>query len=270
MSHYLKRKKEKSETCAVKLDMTKAYDRVEWEYLRLIMTQMGFNDRWANLIMKCVELVKLSIKINGHISESFSPTWGIRQGDPLSPYLFLICAEGLSCLLKYSGPQFLSKGIRVGIHAPWISHLLFADVCLIFTQESDRGAARLKDLLHIYHDGSGQMVNMLKSAIFFSANCDISVKNSVKQTMGIDNETLGEKYLGLPTAVGRSTKEAFEPSPGKIWGLMGGRSEKLLSCAARETLIKSIAHAIPIYSMTCFLLAPDTCKKITSTVSNYW
>jgi hypothetical protein len=96
------------------------------------------------------------------------------------------------------------------------------------------------------------------------------VKNSVKQTMGIDNETLGEKYLGLPTAVGRSTKEAFEPSPGKIWGLMGGRSEKLLSCAARETLIKSIAHAIPTYSMTCFLLAPDTCKKITSTVSNYW
>jgi hypothetical protein len=108
------------------------------------MAQMCFNDRWVNLIMRCVDSVKLSVKINGHISESFSPTRGICQGDPLSPYLFLICAEGLSCLLKHSGPHFLSKGIRVGINAPWISHLRFADDCLVFTQPSDRGQLGLK------------------------------------------------------------------------------------------------------------------------------
>jgi hypothetical protein len=99
--HYFKRKKGKSGVCAIKLDMTKAYDRVEWNYLWSIMTQMGFNDRWVNLIMRCVELVKLSVKINGHISESFSPSRGICQGGPMPPYLFLICVEGLSCLLKH-------------------------------------------------------------------------------------------------------------------------------------------------------------------------
>jgi hypothetical protein len=83
------------------------------------------------------------------------------------------------------------------------------------------------------------MVHMVKLTIFFSANCDILVKDSVKQTLGIVNEALGEKYLGLPTAVGRSTKEAFVPIPGNIWGLMGGWSEKLLRCVARETQINS-------------------------------
>ena len=69
-----------------------------------------------------------------HLSNTFSPTRGIRQGDPMSPYLFLLCAEGLSSLLKCTGPHFLAKGVRVGIHAPW--------VCLVSTQASERGGRR--------------------------------------------------------------------------------------------------------------------------------
>jgi hypothetical protein len=141
---------------------------------------MGFSGHWVDLIMRCVESVLLSVRINGYLSDSFSPSRGIHQGDPLSPYLFMLCAADLSCLLKHSGPQFLSKGIRVGIHAPWISHLLFADDCLVFTQASDRGPSRLKEILSVYQKGSGQMVNMSKSAIFFGSNCDASVKHSFK------------------------------------------------------------------------------------------
>jgi hypothetical protein len=250
--------------------MAKAYDRVEWSCLEHIMIKLGFSENWVSLVMKCVESVKFSVRVNGHFSEIFSPSRGIRQGDPMSPYLFLLCAEGLSSLLKFSGPHYLAKEVQVGIHAPWVSHLLFADDCLVFTQASAAGGQRLKEILQTYQDGSGQMVNIMKSAIFFSANCEDQVKSEVKQITGIHTEALCEKYLGLPTAVGRSTKEAFECIPSRIRGIMGGWSEKLLSGAAKETLIKSVAEAVPTYSMSCFLLALDTCKKITSAISNYW
>jgi hypothetical protein len=268
--HYLKNKKGKSGVCAVKLDMAKAYDRVEWQYLRAIMLQLGFREEWVSLIMRCVESVTFSVRVNGLFSEVFKPSRGIRQGDPISPYLFLLCAEGLSCLLKNTGPQFLAKGVRIGIHAPWVSHLLFADDCLLFTQASLRGGQRLKEILLFYQQGSGQMIDVAKSAIFFSANCDDQMKEEMKTTTGIQTEALCEKYLGLPTAVGRNTKEAFEHIPSKVSGLTRGWGEKLLSGAGRETPIKSVAQAIPTYPMSCFLFSPATGKKITTTTSNFW
>jgi hypothetical protein len=114
--HYLKRKKGKSPDCAIKLDMAKAYDRIEWTYLEEIMVKLGFARPFISLIMKCVISVSFRVKLNGRLSDSFLPSRGLRQWDPISPYLFLLCAEDFSCLLKYSGPMFLARGIRVVVH----------------------------------------------------------------------------------------------------------------------------------------------------------
>ncbi|GJN29367.1 hypothetical protein PR202_gb17590 [Eleusine coracana subsp. coracana] len=88
------------------------------------------------------------------------------------------------------------------------------------------------------------------------------MKNTILESLSIENEALVEKYLRLPTALGRSTKEAFEYMPSKIKGPIGSWSGREASCAGREVLLKSKAQAITTYPMSCFLLPKSTCKKI--------
>jgi hypothetical protein len=173
-------------------------------------------------------------------------------------------------MLKAIGAQFIAKGVRVSRQAPWISHLLFADDCLIFTQATKRGADRVAEILNLYNRGSGQLVNKAKSAVFFSGNCDEAVKHDVLEGLQIPTEALGEKYLGLLTAVGKSSDGSFDYVVDRIRGFIHGWGGQLLSCAGREVLIKANAQAVPTYPMRCFRIPTPMCKKIKTCVSNYW
>ncbi|KAL5580322.1 hypothetical protein UlMin_012764 [Ulmus minor] len=126
--HAIKRKRSKKKGyLALKLDMAKAFDKVEWSFVQRIMTKLGFSDVWIRKIMACVTSVSYSFLINGIKFGQLFPTRGLCQGDPLSPYLFLLYAEGLSSLFHHFEATGRLQGMRCGRNGPTISHLFFAD-----------------------------------------------------------------------------------------------------------------------------------------------
>src|SRR6185312_16125587 len=102
----------------------KAYDRVEWNFLSAMMSHLGFHQSWVDSVMRLVSSVSFSVLFNGERLQSFKPTRGLRQGDPISPYLFLLTAEGLSGLINSKSQSSVLNGIKVAASAPVISHLL--------------------------------------------------------------------------------------------------------------------------------------------------
>ena len=93
------RQRGKDGQMAIKLDISKAYDRVEWQFLKKMMLRLGFDERWVALAMETIHTASYSVLINVEPQGFFKPTRGTKQGDPLSPYLFLLCTEGLSAML---------------------------------------------------------------------------------------------------------------------------------------------------------------------------
>ena len=137
------KKRGKEGWAAIKLDMSKAYDRVEWSFQKEMMLKMGLCVEWVELIMQCVTSVSYRVKVNGNLFDVFVPERGLRQGDPLSPYLFLLCAEGFSALLNASESAGLITGVKICANAPSISHLLFADDSLILIRANTENAQQL-------------------------------------------------------------------------------------------------------------------------------
>uniref|UniRef100_A0A8R7QU16 Reverse transcriptase domain-containing protein n=1 Tax=Triticum urartu TaxID=4572 RepID=A0A8R7QU16_TRIUA len=163
-----------------------------------MLVKLEFRRRWVDLIMKCVRTVRYQIKVNGTLTEQFIPTRSLRQGDTLSPYLFVIYAEGLSALLHEAEEQGRISGVKICQNASSVSHLLFADDSVIFLKAKQEEAAILHDILELYENCSGQCINTEKSAIMFSPNTDIAAKNQVKSAVRITSEDWKDGYLGLP------------------------------------------------------------------------
>ncbi|XP_052488035.1 uncharacterized protein LOC105772073 [Gossypium raimondii] len=255
---------------AVKLDMSKAYDRAEWSFVEEVMKKMGFDSEWVTILLRCVTLVSYSVVINNHIGESFYPTRGLRQGDPLSPFLFLFCGEGLSSLMKLGMMENRVRGVKASKSRPPVSHLLFADDCLLFGEATERSSIYLKQILHNYEVCSGQKVNFSKSTIFFSSNSQEEERRTITRVLGVRRSDNMERYLGLPNLVGRRKKEAFQILKDKFKQRIENWSIKYLSQGGKEIFIKAILQSIPTYAMSCFLLPKSLCNELEGIIAKYW
>ena len=140
---------------------------------------MGFHEKWVALMVECITTVSYSILINGEPSGTIHPNRGIRQGDPLSPYLFLLCTEGLHGLISHATSEGHIRGISICKSGPWLTHLFFADDSLLFCKATIQECQYVQDLLRIFEEASGQKLNRDKTTLFFSKVTPHDVQASI-------------------------------------------------------------------------------------------
>ncbi|XP_023911364.1 uncharacterized protein LOC112022977 [Quercus suber] len=208
--------------------------------------------------------------INGKISNSIPPSRGIRQEDPLSPYLFPIVAEGLSALIKKSVEEGVLEGISICRRGPKLSHLFFTDDSLIFCKATLSDCDSLQWIFQVYEKASGQQLNHAKTSLFFNTYTSREIQEEIKIRFGAQVIKQHEKYLGLPSLVGRNKKASFNDIKDKLSKKLTGWKGELLSKAGKEVLIKAVAQAIPTYTMSCFKILDSLCDELTSMIRQFW
>ena len=269
--HHMKHKKGgKVGHLALKLDISKAYDRLEWMFLKKVMERLGFHCRWVGWIMECVQSVTYLVLVNGEPTATIFPTRGIRQGDPLSPYLFLLCSEGLNGLLEQAVAAKSLEGFSLCKFGPKISHLLFADDSLLFCRVMVEDVSKILEILGKYERASGQKLNADKTTIFFDGNVSDEAKLQVQSLLGVPKIKEYEKYLGLLAFMGRRKRASFNYIKDQVWGKLQGWKEKLLSQADKEVLLKAVVQAIQTFAMRCFRLSVGLCQDIKALTRRFW
>jgi hypothetical protein len=269
--HALKRKTRgvKGEL-ALKIDISKAYDKVEWSFLKGVLSRMGFSEKWMQWMMLCVSSVNYSALVNFEKVGPIHPGRGHRQGDPLSPYLFILVAEGLTALISKAVANGELHGVKICRRAPSVSHLLFADDCFIFCRSNLSETRKLMEILKIYEDASGQEINLSKSEVFFSRNISRAAQVDLSNLMGVRHVLGTGTYLGLPSIVGRSKKATFAYIKDRIWRKINSWRSRPLSKAGKEVMIKSVLQSIPAYVMSIYLLPDSLINEIERMINAFW
>lgn len=223
--------------------------------------------------MSCVSSVQYQVLINGTPYGHIEPTRGLRQGDPLSPYLFVMCTEMLVQRLKKAENEGQISGLQVARGAPPVSHLLFADDSMLYCKGDSVELDRMIQVLHQYSLLSGQQINYQKSSVYFGKRIPQEKRQEIMAKLKIDKLGGDGIYLGLPEAFGESKVSVLQYLKENLNKKMQGWQMKFLSPGGgggKEILLKAVAMALPTYTMSCFLLPKTICKQIMSLMSEFW
>jgi hypothetical protein len=196
----------KNQAFMLKIDLAKAFDRVEWNVIVATLTCKRFHAHFINLIHACVSSPTFSVVINGQPFARFRSYRGIRQGCPLSPYLFVLAINELSIALQEAMSTNSFAGIKLGPNCPSIHSLLFADDLLVCGQATMQEAMRMKDILQEFCTHSGQTSNWNKSGIIFSKNVPTSTIHSIKQIFPVPDIDTNFIHLGHPIILPRKER----------------------------------------------------------------
>ena len=262
-------KSQKKGFMAIKIDLEKAYDRVNWHFLLECLEELNLPVEFRQLIMLCVNSPSMQLLWDGEKADSFEPSRGLRQGDPISPYLFVIIIEKLAHLIQLAINDEEWKPIRLTKNGPPISHLFFADDIILFAEASIEQATVIQNCLNKFCQSSGMVVNAAKTRIFFSKNIHHNRSSEISSILGFSVTNDLGKYLGVSLQHQRVNKDTFVDIVDKVKSRMTNWRVNSLSTAGRCTLVSSISSAIPTYAMQTAFLPATTCEALDKCNRNF-
>ncbi|GKV09632.1 hypothetical protein SLEP1_g21103 [Rubroshorea leprosula] len=246
--------KRKRKNCFIfKVDFEKAYDKVCWEFLDYMMMRLGFNETWRKWIMECLRSSSVSVLINGSPTCQFSVSKGIRQGDPLSPFLFLIVAEGLNGLMASAVDKGTYKGVRVGNEGVMVSHLQFADDTVFFGEASEDNISAVKAIMRTFELASGLKINFGKSHLM-GVGVEERWLTEMAYRLHCKEEELPFKYLGIPVGGNNRRKSMWQSMVQSVEKKLASWKGRFLSMGGRITLINSVLSSLPVFLMSAYLI----------------
>ncbi|XP_074266081.1 uncharacterized protein LOC141588541 [Silene latifolia] len=267
--HSMHTSKSKLGWFALKLDLEKAFDRLEWDFVRTCLIAVNIDPETISLIMSCISTTSAFVTFNGTPLDTFTPSRGIRQGDPLSPYLFIICMEALSRLIHQACNNSDWIPFPLGKGGVSFSHLLFADDILVFGRTSERNLCALQDTILSFCSDSGQKINCTKSKITFSKLTPPSEATLFEDALGIKKTNTLGSYLGFPLLSKKPKRSDLIFILDNIKSKLASWKSKFLSRAGRICLIKSTINTIPNHAMQCIRLPSSILRDIDKTTRSF-
>jgi hypothetical protein len=242
--------KNKKPGLIIKLDYEKAYDKVNWNFLFAILAARGFSERWINWIKCLVKGGSVGVNLNGEESAFFKPGKGLRQGDHISPLLFILVGYVLTKMWRRAVRNGLIKGLLPEFREGGVVSLQYGDDTIVFSDPSEQYPRNLKCSLIWFEKLPGMRINYHKSELI---PCNMS-ENPIfvgAHILGCPVGSFPIKYLGIPLQFKKFRREDIQPLVDNILKRVGSWRGKLLSHAAKVTLIQS---CLVVFLFTCSLL----------------
>ncbi|KAM0008293.1 putative RNA-directed DNA polymerase [Helianthus debilis subsp. tardiflorus] len=261
-------KKVKKRDFFFKMDFEKAYDNVRWTFVVNILRQMGFLISWCKWIMGILKSARSSILVNGAPTFQFRCEKGMRQGDPLSPFLFLVVMEALSRMISRAREAGVIKGIPTPNNGLVMSHLLYADDAIVLGEWSKEEMGNVMRILRCFYLCLGLKINVDKSNLY-GIGVSLEETGTLANKFGCNLDVLPFKYLGLKVGANMNRVNNWQLVYETFRSRLAKWKSHILSIGGRVVIIKSVLESLPTYFFSLYKVPKKVVSDLESLIKSF-
>ncbi|GJX71225.1 putative RNA-directed DNA polymerase, eukaryota, reverse transcriptase zinc-binding domain protein [Tanacetum coccineum] len=262
-------RKRKKQLMIFKVDFEKAFDSLRWDFLDLVMAKLGFGIRWRNWIKGCLRHARSFVLVNGSPTVKFEISRGLRQGDPLSPFLFILAMKSLHALMCKAMNCGIYSGAYIGKDNLRISHLIYADDVIFTGEWLHKNAHNLLCILRCFFLVFGLKINVHKSSILGICVSDEEI-SAMANVIGCGASKLPLKYLRVPVGCNMARCANWEVMTNKFSSKLSHWKTRMIFVEGRLSLIKSVLSSLPTYFLSLYKAPVSLCSKLESIQNNFF